>query len=259
MKTLSIVAFFISIMFSGLALAQDTKPANLDALSKAQAAEINNFSQLLKSEKGDSLIATAKLITGSGISDPGLLKEVEVVLDKELTKYASSNKKKWREAEKLHVLLRTHASFGHPTSLNYISKALKHTKNITRARLRRLKPKVSWFKERNSVMQKADHYEASQHIMTHRYINLMESNNYSFRRWSLEELSRQKNAEPIVFDTMRKVLKNEMLQIQNDLHLDSLAWICKTLARSDAENSRELLESIAKNPRIHKKIRKYAR
>ncbi|PCJ97572.1 MAG: hypothetical protein COA42_24525, partial [Alteromonadaceae bacterium] len=234
MKKLSIVAFFISITFSGLALSLETKSADLNALSKAREAEINDFSQRLKSETGAALLATADLITGSGISDLGLLKEVEVVLDKVFTKHVSNRKKDKRVAEELHRLLRTHASFGSPTSLNYINKTINQTKKAVRTRARRLKPKVSWFKERNSIMQQADHYEALQHIMTHRYINLILSNNYSVRRWGLEELSRQENAEPIVFETMRKVLKNEMLQIQNDLHLDSLAWICKTLARSDA-------------------------
>ncbi|PCK05281.1 MAG: hypothetical protein COA42_18485, partial [Alteromonadaceae bacterium] len=232
---------------------------NLDALSKAQAAEINNFSQLLKSEKGDSLIATANLITGSGISDLDLLKQIGVMIDKAFSKHMQ-NPRNNDLGKELNALLRAHTSFGNNKSHDYLDRAVDRGKSSgVRNRALRLKNKVYWFKERNSTMQQADHYEASQHIMTHRYINLITSNNYSLRRWGLEELSRQENGEDIVFDTIRKILKKEMLQIRSNLHLDSLAWMCKTLARSDTENSRSLLTSIVKNRRVSKKLRKYAK
>jgi hypothetical protein len=219
------------------------------------------FKQEIESFRGASLIKTADLLTGSGLSDSDLYAVVEAKTKLLISEHDAKPKDKV-VAEELNALIRALGSMG--TASRELIAGLVESSGSSgiRNRAHRLHPKLDWFAKRNAIMQKPDTYQSGQDLMTHRYLNLLMSDDNVFGRWAMEEMARRGGAEPIVYDKMREILAQEKTSIKSDIHLDYLAWICKLLSQYDAANSAELLNSIKNNPakdKNAKKLKKYVK
>ena len=186
-----------------------------------------------------------------------MYEQLEAEVEKSFNRHLA-NKKDKLEAQVLNSLIRAYASMGYPESEAWVVKLREDSKSRgVRNRAHRLVRKIDWFNLRNKYMNKVEYYEPEQKLMTHRYLGLINSGTPTLMRWAAEEINRQHGAEPEVYEAIRKVLKADVHSVQGDTHLDALAWFCKILKKFDLNDSKELLQTIAKDPKTHKKIVKY--
>jgi hypothetical protein len=217
--------------------------------------EVDEFKKAIESSRGAPLISAADLLTGTGLSDLSLYAIVEEKT-KSLIAMHKSHPKDNAIAEEVAAMIRAMASMNTQSHNLIVDLVQSSSSRGLRNRAHRLAPKLNWFEKRNKIMQIPDSYQPGQDLMTHRYLNLLASGDYTLGRWALEEIERRGGAEPTVYEKMREILNRDKSSIQNDIHLDYLAWICKLLSRYDAAGSRELLSSIENDPSKNKQIRK---
>ena len=230
-------------------------------LAERLQAEVNAFKSEIESSRGHKLIGVADRLTGTGLSDPALYAVVEAKTKALMSEHQAKPKDKM-VAEELNSIIRALGSMGTGSRDLIVDLVENSSSRGIRNRAHRLHPKLDWFAQRNSIMQKPDYYQPGQDLMTYRYLNLLDSSDYTFGRWALEELDRRGGAEPLVYAKMRDILAQGKESIKSPVHLDYLAWICKLLSRYDADNSRELLTSIkndSRSDKYFKKLKKYAR
>lgn len=247
----------VVFIFSAVVQAQ----SSTNDLQSRLDAELAAYKQQIETLGGEQLIKSADLITGSGLSDPALYAVVEAKTKLLISEHQANPKNKV-VAEQLNALIRTLGSMSKNSRDLIIGLVESSSSRGIRNRAHRLHPKLDWFAQRNLVMQQTDTYQPGQDLMTHRYLNLLSSNDYTFGRWALEELDRRGGAEPIVYKKMGEILTREKHAIKNDVHLDYLAWICKLLSRYDSVASADILKSIQNDPakdRNFKKLKKYAK
>ena len=244
-----IVSILLSV-FSCSAIAND--------LDERLKNEVDAYILQINSLSGKELIAAADLITGSGVSDSRLFDVVE----KKVTALFEQHKSTPRDkdvARELSAMLRTMGAMSNQSEA-LIQRILSEAKSRgVRNRAKRMLPKLSWFMRRNEVMQNAAPYQEGQDIMTHRFFNLVVSDDPTLNRWAAEEMFRRGGSEPVVYKAMAEKVSKEMHAIKNDIHLDALAWFCKTLREYDLPNSAALLTTVSGHPNTHKKLRKYSR
>jgi len=252
-------SFLCSMLFI-LSYGVQAQAATSDLQSRLQL-ELDTYKQEIETLRGQSLIKSADLITGSGLSDPALYAVVEAKTKSLITEHEAKPKDDV-VAEELNAMIRALGSMSKDSRDLIIGLVESSSSRGIRNRAHRLHPKLDWFAQRNAIMQKADTYQPGQDLMTHRYLNLLADSDYTFGRWALEELDRRGGAEPIVYKKMGEILARDKSAIKNAVHLDYLAWICKLLSRYDATNSAELLKSIQNDPssdKNFKKLKKYVR
>lgn len=258
MKQVNWLLLILLFAFFGVVYAQESQVSVGQDLSSRLQAEADGYIEQITTLRGQPLIDTADLITGSGLSNAELYSAVEAKINI-LSAQHSAEPRRQLVAEELSAVLRTLASIN-PKSERVINNLIAtSTSRGVRNRGLRLLPKLYWFSERNNLMQKPDFYVPGQDLMTHRYLNLIESNDPRNSRWAAEEIDRRGSAEQVVYERMAEIVEQEYLNVKNDIHLDSLAWFCKLLAKYDTQNSATLLNTIRANPRSHKKLRKYAK
>ncbi|MDO8342178.1 MAG: hypothetical protein Q7T48_03170 [Cellvibrio sp.] len=251
--------FLCSVLFILSCVAQ-AQAATSDLSSRLQA-ELDTYKQEIATLRGEALIKSADLITGSGLSDPALYSVVEAKTKSLISEHEAKPKDNV-VADELNSLIRALGSMSKNSRDLIIGLVESSSSRGIRNRAHRLHPKLDWFAQRNNIMQKADSYQPGQDLMTHRYLNLLADSDYTFGRWALEELDRRGGAEPIVYKKMGEILARDKFAIKNAVHLDYLAWICKLLSRYDATNSAELLKSIQNDPskdKYMKKLKKYVK
>ncbi len=230
-----------------------------DNLNKRLTAEKQAILAGLHSELGHVRTETAVDIIGRGLTDDELYLIVEDMLKKDFAAHKELPKDK-ALAERVSALMRAHASFGRHQSRSLLDSIMRDAESRSvRNRAKNYKRKLDWFGTRNRVMADSEVYQSSQKLMTHRYLNLLNSPDQTMRRWGIEEMSRRGDLDEEVYSTLRRMLTEEVLNPINDTHLDVLAWMCKFLGQADRDNSRSLLESLAENENVHKKIKKYAK
>ena len=252
-KLLNVKFLSVLIFFSAC-----SSQAADSGLEERLTQEIARFEDGIENKQGPELIAEADLLTGRGFTDPNLYEVVEKRTKEEYARHLASPRDK-QIARNLNSLVRAYGSFGNTDSQAFIQSLVSTAKSRgVRNRAHRLHPKLGWFKKRNELMQNKAYYNDDQKLMTHRFMGLILSNDYSYRRWGSEEINRLGGSEDIVYQAMANTLREEAKNIQNDLHLDSLAWFCKILARYDSANQKELLTMITSDKNYHRKLRKYA-
>lgn len=223
--------------------------------------EINTFKTEIETLRGQQLIDSADRLTGTGLSDPALYIIVDAKTKSLIEEHTAKPKDKL-VAEELNSMIRALGSMSTKSRDLIIGLVESSSSRGIRNRAHRLHPKLDWFAQRNLIMQKPDFYQPGQDLMTHRYLNLLASDDASMGRWALEELDRRGGSEPIVYAKMREILSQQKSNIKNNIHLDYLAWICKLLSRYDSANSADLLKSIQNDPsndKNIKKLKKYAK
>lgn len=230
--------------------------ANASDLAKRIDAESSGYIQKIESLRGQALIDAADLVTGSGLNSPKLYSAVEAKLNLLEAEHSADPKNKI-VANELNAVMRTLGSMGSQAAgaVDHILKT--STSKGVRERALRLLPKLSWFEQRNNLMQKPDFYQPGQDLMTYRFLNLIASDDPQNGRWAAEEIGRRNGTEAIVYRKMAEVLEQQYMAIKSDDHLDELAWFCKLLSRYDSQNSTELLRKIKQNPATNKKLVKY--
>lgn len=251
--------FLCSVLFILSCVAQ-AQTATSDLQSRLQA-ELDTYKQEIETLRGEPLIKSADLITGSGLSDPALYAVVEAKTKLLISEHEAKPKDKVA-ANELNAMIRALGSMSKSSRDLILGLVESSSSRGIRERAHRLHPRLDWFVQRNVIMQKADTYQPGQDLMTHRYLNLLTDEDYAMGRWGLEELDRRGGAEPIVYKKMGEILAQGKSAIKNPLHLDYLAWICKLLSRYDATNSADLLKSIQNDPskdKNMKKLKKYVR
>jgi hypothetical protein len=254
------VNWFLCSMLFILSCGVQAQTATSDLQSRLQV-ELDTYKQEVETLRGEQLIKSADLITGSGLSDPALYAVVEAKTKLLISEHEAKPKDKV-VAEELNSMIRALGSISKDSRDLIVGLVESSSSRGIRNRAHRLHPKLDWFAQRNAIMQKADTYQPGQDLMTHRYLNLLVDSDYTYGRWALEELDRRGGAEPIVYKKMGEILARDKSAIKNAVHLDYLAWICKLLSRYDATNSADLLKSIQNDPssdKNFKKLKKYVR
>ncbi|HEY6529509.1 MAG TPA: hypothetical protein VIZ65_12510 [Cellvibrionaceae bacterium] len=254
---------FAAVCFPVITLAQapsvsspGAQSAKKDDLAAKLLDERNTLKKLVESERGTTLMHTADIIAGSGLSDAELYAAVESKT-KMLVAEHKADPKNDVVANELNDMMRAMGSMN-VNSKDLVSSLIDGASSRgVRERALRLVPKLSWYEHRNRVMQNPEFYEPGQDLMSHRYINLLLSEDPTFGRWALEELTRREGAkDSIVYKKMNEILQAQKTNIKSDDHLDFLAWICKTLRRYDVANSAVVLNSISNDTSKDKNMRK---
>lgn len=252
--------YLLSVLLLLCCLTSNIQAVENDLPSRLQA-EADQFKQDIETLRGQQLIDAADLLTGTGLTDQALYETVKAKTTSLISEHEAMPKEKLI-AEELNAMMRAMGSMNIESSSIIVGLVDSSTSRGVRNRAHRLHPKLQWFAQRNAIMQKPDYYKPGQDLMTHRYINLLTSNDSTMGRWALEEIDRRRGAEKAVYSKMREILEKDKESIKDDTHLDYLAWICKLLGRYDRNDSATLLQSIQndkRNDKYFKKLKKHSR
>lgn len=220
MKIINCIFYAATICFSAATLAQtvgvsapSSQPAKTNDLAARLLNERNDLKKIIESERGTTLMQAADIITGSGLSDPELYAAVEQKA-KILIAEHKADPENDVVANELNDVMRALGAMN-LSSKDLIEPLIKGaTSRGVRERALRLVPKLYWYQQRNLVMQKAEFYEPGQDLMTHRYINLLVSDDPTFGRWALEELTRRGGTrDSIVYKKMGEILQAQKANI----------------------------------------------
>lgn len=249
----------LCLVFSHTVFSADTHAVKSDNLKTRLQNELDGFYKAIQENTGSSLIVTADKISGAGLDDDKLFKLVDKKLN-ELLKQHLATPKNNEISLQINALLRSYVSSGKKESLIWADRLLNESKSRgVRNRALRIKNKLSWYQQRNAIMQNPEYYAPSQELMTHRFLNLLNSEDLPLARWGAEEIGRNGGSEAVVFDHMRAYVDSNARKTLTNLELDLIAWYCKTLKKFDLEKSKALLQGLSGDKSVHKKIRKYAR
>ncbi len=227
--------------------------------SEQLSKEIDQYTDAIKKYNGENLIASADEISGAGLNNTQLFDEVEKRLIQQHQAQLVDRKDQLL-ARQVSALTRTLASSGNYKYKASIDQIFRETRsNGVKRRAKRMKNKFDWYAKRNSIMQNMSQHIEGQDLMTTRLLNLINKEDNLLRRYGAEELSRQSHAEAAILQVIAERLENEHIDPQDNLHLDTLAWFCRILGQFAKEEYRPLLQGIADNKELRKKLRKYAK
>ena len=237
---------------------------NTNGLQSRLDNETSSFVEKINQQHDKELIKTADLIAGTGITDQKLFDALEVKINDTIEQYSTSKGKGKRDlARELNALMRAIGAVGAGkdetiTIINSIRGA-SNSSGI-RNRAHRLVPKLSWYKSRNKIMGSPENYQPNQKLMTHKFANLVASNQPRMGRWAAEEIFRRRGSEEIVYMKMMEALEKGKYTT-DPVKIDMLSWYSKTLKKyySESESASELLSNISNDGIVHKKLRRYAR
>ncbi len=258
MKKVFLNSIAIIALLSCGGFAQAISPAAQADLTERLRVEAEGFKHDIATLHGESLVEAANIIVGSGVSDPDLYKVVDAKVNEVYQEHLRSPKDK-NIALELVSLIRAYASID-PQSRSLLEQILNVSKyRAVRERAVRLLPKLYWFAQRNSLMQKPDFYEPGQDLMTYRFMNLITSNDPVMRRYAAEEINRRKGAEPAVYQKMAEKLEKDKHSIGEGVDLDAYAWFCRILRDYDRQKWSQLLSALTNDPSVNKKIKRFTK
>ena len=227
-------------------------------LLQLHQTEAMELSAALRAAQSDELILIADKISGLGVTDAQLHQQIGQRIHSEYKRYKEGEKNR-KQLNRIGALMRAYASFGRVDSQRLlIALSAKHQAKPVRKRALGLLRDLDWYVRRNEIMQKPESYKSGQSLMTHRFLNLLASEDQAMRRWSLEEMYRQGGAEKEVYDEMEAILRREAATAKAGVHLDFLAWICKIFVHFDSRQRGRVLAQI-RNGSFPSKLQRHAK
>jgi len=223
-------------------------------------AEGDYYIQALSQSSGADLDSLANKISGSGLNDVRVFKAVQaklLQLHQALLAAGSRDKVLGRN---VNTLLRALASSGDSQYQASLQKVLDEAKSRgVRNRAKHALNKLSFYRERNQIMQDMSKHKAGQSLFTTRLLNLLNSADLRMSRFAAEEITRQGSAEQTVQAWLAQSLEAKAFKPQDKLQADTLAWYAKALGTVNKAQYHALLTKIANDESVDIKIRKHTK
>jgi hypothetical protein len=231
-----------------------------ESLETLLQQELDGYIQLLNDAEGEALADAANQITSSGLSDQRLFDTVKhKLISKHQEQMADTSKNKVI-VHQVVTMLRTLASSGDSQYYPTLDNIQQESKNrAIRNRAKHVKNKISFYHDRNRLMQDMQNHIAGQSLHSTRLLNLLNNSSLVMNRFAAEEIVRKGSAEPVIQDWIYDRLQKQIHQPKDKLHIDTLAWYCKVLGTVNKEKYTEFLTDITKDKTINAKIRKHAK
>ena len=155
-------------------------------------------------------------------------------------------------------LLRALAASGSTDYRPALSQVLRESKSrSSRNRAKHVLTKISWYAERNKIMQNMKHHQSTQSLMSTRYLNLLNHYNRNMNRYAAAELYRLGNAEDIVLKRLWSALQSGVKQEKGSLHTDVMAWYCRTIVKLARNDYQERIKELIDDTTVNEKIRNH--
>ncbi len=256
--SLSMLVLCLHMMFAQTCLANVATSS--EQLKELQLAEVAGYIERVNSQRGEALMTTADLITGSGTVSYTLYAVVEakiLELDEQLHERTG---RKLEAANALSKLIRSLAALSPESEV--LLEDMWHNSKSRRVRNRAkslVLQRLGWYQRRNEIMQNADSYQPGQALMTHRYLNLLAHDDITYGRWAAEEIARRDGAETAVYDEMANILKSRPRVKLEKLAMDTYSWYCKTLRKYGEGDYSDVLAEIAAAPDTESKMQRHCK
>jgi hypothetical protein len=228
-------------------------------LNRLQALEIDLFMEEITSSDHNKVTQTANKISASGLGDRRLFDVIEKVL-------LDYHKKQMSESEDeslvppMIALIRAMASSGDFRYTPTLQRILDESKSrATRNRSKHVITKISWYSQRNRVMQDMKNHRPERSLQSTRFINLLTHHDLIFRRYAAEEINRLGGADEAVLELMAADLQQGVHEDKGKLHIDVMAWYCRTLGKVAKLEYQDLIDKLIEDKSVHKKVRRHCK
>ena len=252
MKTINFhLVLFVITMLSGMAFSE--------GISNPFMEEIDAYKAGINSESYGTITRTAKQISASGLTNTSLFDNIEkVLLDFHQKQIASSKDESL--VNPAIALMRALGSSGNDKYAVTLNMILDESPSrASRNRAKHVLGKIPWYRRRNAIMQDLANHNPDQSLQSTRFINLLTSGDYIFQRYAAEEIYRMGNAEPVVMELMASDLKKGASGEQGKLHVDTMAWYCRVLAKVARTEYHNFIQGLADDKNTHRKIKRHCR
>ena len=225
--------------------------------SSDRTAEIDNYIEMLGSASLKTRINAAKLITKSGITDPGLY---DIINEKLLAGY-NTNTLNLDHIDEMSWLCKALAASG---SQYYAPTLEKIIQTATSTKLKKYARQslslISEYAEKNRLLNDTTNNDPGLSPEVNKYINMLRSDNFALKRDAAKSIYRGHLSEKALFNVLSdELLKGYETASQNNRnHIDALAWMCKALASSGMVEYRQTLTQIIENT-SNLKLQNYAK
>jgi len=222
-----------------------------------RSAEINKYIEMLGSASLKARIDAAKLISRSGLTDPGLFS----IINENLLNGYNTNSLDKDHIDEMSWMCKALASSG---SEDYSSTLEKIIQTATSQKLKKYAKQslalLSEYAQRNKLLNDTTNNDPNLSLEVNKYINMLKSDSITLQKDAAKSIYRGQFSEKPLFDVLNdELLKGYKTASLNDRNrLDTLAWMCKALSSSGMVEYKQTLKEIIENS-SNEKLKKYAR
>lgn len=213
----------------------------------------NGYGQVDRSEEVKVLMAglhsgsrsqrinTAKLITQSGIVDHALYKEVASLLKAGYAEGIETD-----HVDEMSWLCKALAASGDPQYESLLTEiAEKSPSTKLQHYAKQSKSLLGEYADRIKILNSTEAWDAQLSEEENRLVNMLSSDNLALKRDAAKRIVRSVGIHQKVYDVAETELKEMLSEIQSDtVYIDTMAWLCKTLASSGNAEFIETLEMV---------------
>ncbi|MBI9089298.1 MAG: hypothetical protein JEZ12_08780 [Desulfobacterium sp.] len=222
-----------------------TVNANPVSGNPARPGEIQKFLTMLESSSQKHRIDAAKLITRSGLSDPGLFNVINTHLLSEYNLHPTNQD----HIDEMAWMCKALASSGvleYKTTLEKIALTASSTK-LKRYAQQSL-DLVDENAENNRIMRNSSTSDSGLSPEINKYIGMLQSQKQKLKKDAAKSIFRGNYTEEKLFDVVHEELLSDYKNLSlNDRNgIDTMAWLCKALGSSGNKKYSKTLEQIVK-------------
>lgn len=222
--------------------------------------EVDGYIDALVKAEDNDLIAVAREITSSGLSDVRLFDNVKTILENKHQELLTEPDDDELLIYQTMTIVRTLASSGNDMYMPVLYNIMRESNSRgVRNRAKHVLSKIKFYRDRNAIMQNMDSHVDGQSLQSTRMLNLLKNDNLIMSRFASEEIVRKGSAEPAVQEWIAQRLEERVHKVQGKLAIDTYAWYCKVLGTVNKTKYADFLTTLINDKSVDSKIRKHAK
>ena len=223
-----------------------------------RSADVARYISIMQSGRvGDAAIAARRIYT-SGISDPALAAAINARLIAEDRTISGEKEHK----DFCVFMVRALASAGNVDYADALKTMRKQTRNSKiSSTIDDELPQLKWYQAKNAVTASSAGHQAGEDPEIAGLVNLINSDDYSFKHWGAERMYWDRNFDPRLMETLAPQVRQFVAQatrIEDAQQDDTMALFVRLLGYSKNAQYGELLASVEQAPNASPGIRKHA-
>ncbi len=243
MKRLISLGIMVGLLFSGNCFAQLDRSGDIAEL----VAGIESSSRVQR-------VNAAKKITRSGITDQQLYEKVAEIIQ---AGYQLPYEKD--HADELAWMCKALAASGDEKYRSLLNEVATNASSVKVKRYAEQSSElIEQYAQRSLILNETDSWDEELTAEENRLLNMLKSDDVGLRRDAAKTVVRRVQVNPKVMAEVAATLERMSAEIQEDnLYIDTMAWLCKALAASGESSYLPQLETL-KATSSNSKLRKYA-
>lgn len=228
-----------------------------DMIADQLEFEIDGYIHELQSKNLSMVSTAADKVSASGLSDKRLFEEVQKVLLEVHQRQLQTPSDKSLSPPVISLLraLASSGDFHYTAAINRLRHESKS--RSARNRAKHVLGKMSWYSQRNKIMQDMSTHRKAQSLLSTRYLNMLNYSDLNMNRYAAEELYRLGAAEGVVTDQIWSDFQKGVREDKGKLHVDVMAWYCRVSVKLARESYRAEIEQLIDDKSVNAKIRRH--